>query len=209
SSPTAGNPFTRRPSRSSTSWTAPAAGTRSAPGSSCPGWTRSRRTRRWSTAAGWPPGPVRWSARGLRSDGFILNPLAACPLLSGMMTAVPTDSASGFLPALFGLAGRTALVTGGSSGIGQAMAGALARAGAQVVVLARGAAAVASTVETLRSDGCQAAWVQADLASVARGAAAAVAHFGEPDIVVNSAGVNLRPPLAELSEPDWDTTIAV
>jgi NAD(P)-dependent dehydrogenase (short-subunit alcohol dehydrogenase family) len=129
-----------------------------------------------------------------------------------MMAAVPTDSASGFLPVLFGLAGRTALVTGGSSGIGRAMAGALARAGARVVVLARGSEALAATVDALRSDGCRAAWVRADLAdraSVARGAAAAVAHFGEPDILVNSAGVNLRPPLGDLTEPDWDTTIAV
>jgi gluconate 5-dehydrogenase len=131
-----------------------------------------------------------------------------------MMAAVPplTDLTSGFLRGLFGLDGRIALVTGGSSGIGRGMAVALARAGAKVVVLARGEEALARTVAALHADGCQAAWVSADLAdraSLARGAADAVAHFGEPDILVNSAAVNLRPPMTELTEPDWDTTIAV
>ncbi|HEY7433330.1 MAG TPA: SDR family oxidoreductase [Streptosporangiaceae bacterium] len=123
-----------------------------------------------------------------------------------------TQSPAAFLRTLFGLGGRNALVTGGSSGIGRAMAGALARAGAQVVVLARGEKALASTVGTLRADGCRAAWVRADLADraeVASAAEAAVAHFGEPDILVNCAAVNLRPPLAQLTEPEWDTTMTV
>ena len=49
----------------------------------------------------------------------------------------------------------------------------------------------------------------ADRAAVLRGAAAAAEPFGEPDIVVNAAGVNIRPPLAELTTADWDTLMAV
>jgi NAD(P)-dependent dehydrogenase (short-subunit alcohol dehydrogenase family) len=117
-----------------------------------------------------------------------------------------------YLRDLFSLAGRTALVTGGSSGIGRAMAGALARAGANVVVLARREAALADTVRSLRAAGGQAAWVSVDLgdrSGLERGAAAAAGKFGEPDILVNSAGLNLRPPMNDLTAADWDQTMAV
>ncbi|MFI9155302.1 SDR family NAD(P)-dependent oxidoreductase [Streptomyces sp. NPDC053367] len=117
-----------------------------------------------------------------------------------------------YLSDLFSLEGRVAFVTGGSSGIGRAIAGALARAGASVVVVARREAELAATADELTSEGCRAAWVSADLGSregVRAAAEEAVAHYGEPDIVVNSAGVNLRPPLGELSDDVWDTTMAV
>ncbi|KUN17070.1 dehydrogenase [Streptomyces antibioticus] len=117
-----------------------------------------------------------------------------------------------YLSALFSLDNRVALVTGGSSGIGRAVAGALARAGASVVVLARKEAELAATVDGLTADGCRAAWVGADLGTrdgVRAAAEEAVQAFGEPDILVNSAGINLRPPLGELTEDVWDTTLAV
>ncbi|MFJ9718427.1 SDR family NAD(P)-dependent oxidoreductase [Streptomyces sp. NPDC101213] len=113
---------------------------------------------------------------------------------------------------LFSLDGLTALVTGGSSGIGRAVAGALARAGASVVIVARRERELASTVGELTADGCRAGWVSADLSTrdgVRTAAERAVAVFGEPDILVNGAGVNLRPPLGELDDDVWDTTMAV
>ncbi|MFF7123463.1 SDR family oxidoreductase [Streptomyces sp. NPDC008240] len=117
-----------------------------------------------------------------------------------------------YLSELFSLDGRVAVVTGGSSGIGRAITGALARAGASVVVVARKEAQLAATVDELTADGCRAAWVSADLSTregVRAGAEEAAGKFGEPDILVNCAGINLRPPMGELGEEVWDTTMAV
>ncbi|MGW1233553.1 SDR family NAD(P)-dependent oxidoreductase [Streptomyces californicus] len=121
-------------------------------------------------------------------------------------------SAQTYVSELFSLDGRVAVVTGGSSGIGRAIAGALARAGARVVVVARRETELKDTVEELTADGCRAAWVSADLGTgegVRDSAEGAVAAFGEPDILVNCAGINLRPPMSDLGEDVWDTTMAV
>ncbi|WP_318201868.1 SDR family NAD(P)-dependent oxidoreductase [Streptomyces sp. SCL15-4] len=121
-------------------------------------------------------------------------------------------SSNAYLSGLFSLDDRVALVTGGSSGIGRAIAGALARAGARVVIVARRKEELADTVAELTADGCRAAWVSGDLGSregVRSAAEDAAAVFGEPDILVNSAGINLRPHLTELGEDVWDATMAV
>jgi gluconate 5-dehydrogenase len=108
---------------------------------------------------------------------------------------------------VFGLAGRTAIVTGGSSGIGLAMAGALASAGADVVLMARDpdrlhAAAVGIGAHAVAVD-------LSDRAALKRAADAAVALAGEPDILVNAAAINPRPPLGDLTEETWDATLEV
>lgn len=117
-----------------------------------------------------------------------------------------------FLQDLFSLDGRVAVVTGGSSGIGAAMADALAQAGARVVLVARDAGRLGAAAAGLRACGGEATSVSADLADraeVARAADETAAAFGPPDILVNCAGVNLRPPLPALSVEDWDVTMAV
>ncbi|WP_405387447.1 SDR family oxidoreductase [Streptomyces sp. NBC_01102] len=117
-----------------------------------------------------------------------------------------------YLSELFSLDGRVAVVTGGSSGIGRGITDALARAGARVVVVARREAELTRTVAELTAEGCRAAWVSADLGTtqgVRTAGDKAVAAFGEPDILVNCAGINLRPPMGELDEDVWDTTMTV
>ncbi|MCX2184801.1 SDR family oxidoreductase [Streptomyces sp. SKN60] len=118
-----------------------------------------------------------------------------------------------YLDELFSLSGRNALVTGGSSGIGKGIARALARAGASVVIVARREAELKAAVDEIAALGGTAAWVSGDLGTrdgVRAAAEAAVEAFGgEPDIVVNSAGINLRPPLSDLTDEVWDRTMAV
>lgn len=126
-------------------------------------------------------------------------------------------STSAHLQSLFGLAGRTALVTGGSSGIGRAIARALAGAGAHVLVAARREGPMAETVAGIEADGGTGAALAADLSTRAGArdlAERALAHRAPDgragvDVLVCSAGVNLRPPLEELGEDTWDATMAV
>lgn len=112
------------------------------------------------------------------------------------------------LQQLFGLDGCTALVTGGSSGIGRAIATALADAGAHVLVAARTSETIDATVAGIRQAGRSADGIVADLSSRA-GAHALADSVGDVDVLVNSAGINLRPPMPELDEATWDATMAV
>ncbi len=116
------------------------------------------------------------------------------------------------LAALFSLSGRRAVVTGGNSGIGQAMARALGLAGAQVLLVARRDAELAAAAQQLAQDGIAAQWLAADLTDVdalRRTAAQAAQRLGGVDILVNAAGVNLRQPLADVTPQAWQTQIAL
>lgn len=113
-----------------------------------------------------------------------------------------------YLQQLFGLDGRTALVTGGSSGIGKAIALALAGAGARVIVAARTPSAMESTVAEIRSRGGSADAIRADL-STREGAHASADAAGVIDVLVNSAGINLRPPLPDLDQATWDAVMTL
>lgn len=117
-----------------------------------------------------------------------------------------------YLDSLFSLHGRTAVVTGGSSGIGRGIATALARAGASTVIVARGEERIAQTVSDLEATGCHAAGVVGDLgtrAGIRAVADAVTTPFGEPDIIVHSAGINIRPAITEITDADWDATMTV
>ncbi|WP_043636579.1 SDR family NAD(P)-dependent oxidoreductase [Nonomuraea candida] len=115
---------------------------------------------------------------------------------------------SDYLRELFSLHGRRALVTGGSSGIGYAMAEAIGRAGAEVVVVARREKELDDAVARLRGHGVTASRISADLgdrADVRRVCETA----GDIDILVNDAGNNIRKPMAELTVDDYERTMAV
>jgi gluconate 5-dehydrogenase len=116
------------------------------------------------------------------------------------------------LAPLFDLSGRRALVTGGNSGIGEAMARALGLAGAQVLLVARREAELRAAAERLRADGVNADSLAADLCDVDALRAAATqaeAQLGGIDILVNAAGVNLRQPFDEVTPQAWQTQIAL
>lgn len=107
---------------------------------------------------------------------------------------------------LFSLAGKRALVTGANTGIGQAIAVELARAGAHV--LCAGRRACDKTVADINSAGASGESVLIDFSDPMAGAKA-MAGLGHLDILVNNAGIIRREDSVDFSEEDWDAVMDV
>ncbi len=114
------------------------------------------------------------------------------------------------MPTTAALSGTVALVTGASSGIGEATARELAARGASVVLVARRADRLDALAQELRSAGATALAVEADITDRAAAEAAvqrAVDELGRLDIVVNKAGVMLLGPIAEAPVEEWERMV--
>lgn len=111
------------------------------------------------------------------------------------------------LKQLFDLAGRTALVTGGSRGLGLQIAAGLGEMGSRVIVSARKAEELTAACAELKSQGITADWIAADSADpadVERLAREARTRLGEVDILVNNAGASWGAPAEEHPLEAWD-----
>src|SRR6266853_876012 len=111
---------------------------------------------------------------------------------------------------LFDLTGKTALVTGASSGIGQSIAVALAAAGADIIAVSR--SEPVETATAVREAGARFAVIAADLSvaeSIAQVIEAAYAHAPRIDILINNAGIIRRNDALDFTAEDWDAVLAV
>lgn len=113
----------------------------------------------------------------------------------------------------FDLTGRTAVITGGSKGLGLAMAAGLASAGANLMLVNRNADEGKDAADQLQRDfGVTAVAHAADVTSTAGTedmAMTAMDTFGRIDILINSAGINIRGPIDELSPDDFTKVMSV
>jgi NAD(P)-dependent dehydrogenase (short-subunit alcohol dehydrogenase family) len=111
---------------------------------------------------------------------------------------------------LFSLEGKTAVVTGGTSGIGRAMALGLADAGANVVATGRREQQVNEVAAEVEARGRKSLRIPSDVndrASLEKLLAGALEAFGKVDILVNCAGIIKRTPTLDISEEDWNNII--
>ncbi|NPV07310.1 MAG: glucose 1-dehydrogenase [Anaerolineae bacterium] len=112
----------------------------------------------------------------------------------------------------FRLDGRVACVTGAGQGLGEAMAIALAQAGADLVLVDLRRDTAQAVAQRIQDEGRQALVVQADVSDpdqVRRAREAAEERFGRVDILVNNAGISRRAPSMEMNPADWQAVIGV
>ncbi len=114
---------------------------------------------------------------------------------------------------LFDLSGKTALVTGGSKGLGKAMARGLVEAGADVVISSRHEDELRAALdEILRGTGRRGKYVVADMArrdDVVRLAKEALELTGRIDILINNAGTNRPEPIESVTDKNWDEVLEI
>ena len=113
---------------------------------------------------------------------------------------------------LFRLDGRVALITGGSKGLGEAMAAALASAGADVILTSRHHDEAQAAADRIASEyGRRTLAIEADVTDGAQVTAMvqqALATLGHIDILVNNAGINIRKATLDISEAEWQEVLA-
>ena len=114
------------------------------------------------------------------------------------------------MPLKFDFSGQTALVTGGTSGLGEAIALGLAEAGANVAVTGRDKNRADGVAAAIRAKGVNGIGILADVrrpGDVKDSVAAVLKQFGKIDVLVNSAGVFRTCPAIELSDDEWEDMI--
>jgi NAD(P)-dependent dehydrogenase (short-subunit alcohol dehydrogenase family) len=108
---------------------------------------------------------------------------------------------------LFNMHGKVACVTGASSGLGRSAATLLAKAGVQVVGVARRSDQLEHWQEEAGGDTAAVVADLSDRSSLKAAANAVEAHFGPPDVLINAAGINTREHADAVSDEGWDTTM--
>ena len=111
---------------------------------------------------------------------------------------------------IFSLKGRTAIVTGGSKGLGEAIALSMADAGANLVLTGRDEASLSKVAEAVKAKGAKCLPMKIDVlktADIKEMTDKTLAEFGKIDILVNNAGINVVKPLLKITEEDWDRVL--
>lgn len=111
---------------------------------------------------------------------------------------------------VFSLRGRTAIVTGGTKGLGEAIALSMAEAGADVVITGRDEAGLNRVSEAVRAKGTKCLAMKVDVLKakdIQDMTEKTLAEFGKIDILVNNAGVNIVKPFVNVTEEEWDLVL--
>lgn len=131
---------------------------------------------------------------------------------TGMISRVAGPEDMGSARIAFDLSGSVAVVTGGTTGLGRAIALGLAQAGADVVASSRRAEQVASVAGEIEALGRRTIRVTCDVGEsrdVLSLRDAVIEEFGKVDILVNAAGITHKAPAEDVTEVDWDRVMNV